>query len=278
MEAVQALFKTKAQAGLNKHRDSQSSQDRVIKLSRQQAAQLPAEVSRESQEDELLRCFRSSALRRIPKGTRPTAAAASLKLLRDSYQKNDEESWPSRNKPPDSDTVLRKRVEAKLNEEDIIGAVRTLASEDSIAPRTTETLKALRKKHTVDQRVIDEPMDDDVPAVPPVTARETRSTFFSCPHGSAGGADGLRPQHLKDMTAGLNDGMSTELLEALASLATHMLNGKVPAGMCSFLYGASLTALAKDGGVRPIAVGCTLHRLAGKVVSKRVMTEMSAQL
>ncbi|GAV00129.1 hypothetical protein RvY_11020 [Ramazzottius varieornatus] len=73
--------------------------------------------------------------------------------------------------------------------------------------------------------------------------------------------------------------MSTELLEALASVTTDMLNGKVPSGICPFLYGASLTALVKkDGGIRPIAVGCTLRRLAGKVFSKRVMAEMGAQL
>ncbi|GAV07157.1 hypothetical protein RvY_17032 [Ramazzottius varieornatus] len=116
-------------------------------------------------------------------------------------------------------------------------------------------------------------MDDDVPAVPPVTAQEIRIAIFSFPHGSAGGADGLRPPHLKDMTSGLNDVISTELLEALPSLTTHMLNGKVPAGICPFLYGASLAALVKkDGGIRPIAVGCTLRRLTGKVVS------MGAQL
>ncbi|GAU87353.1 hypothetical protein RvY_00219 [Ramazzottius varieornatus] len=72
--------------------------------------------------------------------------------------------------------------------------------------------------------------------------------------------------------------MSADLLEALAALTTHILNGKVPATICPFLYGASLTAfIKKDGGIRSIAVGCTLRRLAGKVVS-RVMAEMGAQL
>ncbi|GAV07158.1 hypothetical protein RvY_17033 [Ramazzottius varieornatus] len=86
--------KTKTQGGPNKHRDSQSCKDRAIKLSRQQAAQHPAEVSQESQENKPLRCFQSSTtIRRIPKGARPAAAAAFLKLLRDCYQKNDEESW-----------------------------------------------------------------------------------------------------------------------------------------------------------------------------------------
>ncbi|GAU87352.1 hypothetical protein RvY_00218 [Ramazzottius varieornatus] len=57
-------------------------------------------------------------------------------------------------------------------------------------------LEALRKKHPVDQPAIDEPMDDDVPAAAPVRAQEVRNAIFSFSLGSAGEADGLRPQHL----------------------------------------------------------------------------------
>lgn len=38
----------------------------------------------------------------------------------------------------------------------------------------------------------------------------------------------------------------------------HILQRKVPREVCPFFFGASLLALEKDGGVRPIAVGCTL--------------------
>jgi len=54
-----------------------------------------------------------------------------------------------------------------------------------------------------------------------------------------------------------------------------MLSGSVPSEICPLLYGACLTALKKkDGGLRPIAVGNTLRRLAGKIVSRRVMEAM----
>ncbi|GAU90643.1 hypothetical protein RvY_03032 [Ramazzottius varieornatus] len=87
-----------------------------------------------------------------------------------------------------------------------------------------------------------------------------------------GGPDGLRPQHLKDLLGGLRDPMSLQLAQALADLVGLMLDGKVPEDVCPTLYGASLIALLKKtGGIRPIAVGNTLRRLAGKIVSKRVM-------
>ena len=60
---------------------------------------------------------------------------------------------------------------------------------------------------------------------------------------------------------------------------TLISSGKIPEPICPFLYVASLTALTKkDGGIWPIAVGSTLRRLAGKVVSKRIMSAMGELL
>ena len=43
--------------------------------------------------------------------------------------------------------------------------------------------------------------------------------------------------------------------------------GRVPKLVAEVFYGANLIALGKkDGGVRPIAVGFTLRRLAAKIV------------
>ena len=55
---------------------------------------------------------------------------------------------------------------------------------------------------------------------------------------------------------------------------TVMIHGKAPEGMCNILYGASLTALKKNSGIRPIAVGNTPRRLASKIVSKKVGRSM----
>ena len=57
--------------------------------------------------------------------------------------------------------------------------------------------------------------------------------------------------------------------------ATDSLWSRTPASWRPFFFGANLTALQKkSGGVRPIAVGCTLRRLAAKVIGGELMDEM----
>ncbi|GAV08352.1 hypothetical protein RvY_18061-2 [Ramazzottius varieornatus] len=163
---------------------------------------------------------------------------------------------------------MKRRVELKLNGDDISGAVRVPASEDVIAPMSTETLEELRKKHPPEHQDAHFPSKECFgPPSPPVITEELMSAVSSIPCDSAGGPDGLRPRHLKDLLVGLRDPMSLQLAQALADLVGLMLDGKVPEDVCPALYGASLIALLKKtGGIRPIAVGNTR-----KIVSKRVM-------
>jgi Reverse transcriptase (RNA-dependent DNA polymerase) len=57
------------------------------------------------------------------------------------------------------------------------------------------------------------------------------------------------------------------------------LAGKVPSSIQPVFCGASLCALTKkDGGIRPIAVGCTLRRLVAKSVVKVVQEKMAAKM
>ena len=70
----------------------------------------------------------------------------------------------------------------------------------------------------------------------------------------------LRPQHLKDLLQVSGDGDSP-FLQSLASFCALVLEGRVPVD-----FGTTLVALEKrSGGVRPIAVGCTLRRLVDKI-------------
>ena len=93
--------------------------------------------------------------------------------------------------------------------------------------------------------------------------------------GSAGGPDGLRPQHLADMV-GPQGGT---LLDALTELMSLVLSGGVPDEVRPFFFGASLFAFAKkDGGVRPIAVGLTLRRLASKIANSKALDLCSSLL
>ena len=110
-----------------------------------------------------------------------------------------------------------------------------------------------------------------------VTPLEVKQAITSFPNGSAGGPDGLRPQHLKDLVSG-GDGAET-LLEAITELINIMLAGRVPLAIRPTLFGGALTAIQKQGGgVRPIAVGYTWRRLAGKVASRRVADRAAALL
>ena len=173
---------------------------------------------------------------------------------------------------------LASRVSSKLEEGDFKGAVRLACTEDTIADKSDATLEALKLKHPPPHP------DSSIPplpeALPTITVSEEEivGAIKSFPNGSAGGPDGLRPQHLKDMThPSVIEGSA--LISALARFATLVLQGKIPAAIRPLFFGASLIALAKkDGGVRPIAVGCTLHRLAPKVASLKVRDEMAALL
>ena len=85
----------------------------------------------------------------------------------------------------------------------------------------------------------------------------------------------MKPQHLKDLIGKSADENGEKLLSSLTLFVNHVLDGKTPASARPFFGGATLLALQKkNGGIRPIAIGCTLHRLAAKCASNMVMNEM----
>jgi hypothetical protein len=106
-----------------------------------------------------------------------------------------------------------------------------------------------------------------------------RKAVFSFPAGSAGGPDGLRPQHLKDILGSCRDDLESDFLSSLSNFIGLVVGGEVPQAVRAFFFGASLIGLPKeDGGVRPIAIGCTLRRLAAKCVATTIKEEMGSLL
>ena len=86
---------------------------------------------------------------------------------------------------------------------------------------------------------------------------------MSFPAGSSGGPDGLRPQHLKDLVNCREAG--PDLLSALTAFINMTLAGHCPADVAPIFFGGRLIALnKKSGGIRPIAIGLVLRRLASK--------------
>ena len=175
---------------------------------------------------------------------------------------------------------LASRVAAKLEEGNFKGAVRLACSEESIADMNNKTLAALQLKHPPphpDSHL--PPMPEDSSLSPSISEEAMVKAIRSFPNGSAGGPDGLSPQHLKDLTGASAQSGGPALLRALTSLANIILQGKIPRAVRPFLFGASLVALEKkEGSVRPIAVGCTLRRLAAKTAGSYIMEAMGALL
>ncbi|XP_021957065.1 uncharacterized protein LOC110853130 [Folsomia candida] len=176
---------------------------------------------------------------------------------------------------PQIDSTVKK-VEAKLADGDIRGAIRLACSDDTIAPNDDDTLSVLREKHPVHPEPTNYPQplaDDSV--IEAVHVPEVAKAVSTFPPGSAGGLDGLRPQILKDLLS-CNQGETGEhLAQAITDFFNHVIAGKVPAKLCPILYGASLTALRKKtGGIRPIAVGNTWRRLAAKVILAKITPQL----
>jgi len=157
-------------------------------------------------------------------------------------------------------------ISEKLEEGDVRGAIRLASSDDSMAPHDEKTLAELRLKHPPRRTV---PIDGPLPLITQTSSnqpiavqeRDVIEAIKSFPAGSAGGVDGLRPQHLKDMTSAHTGEAGQRIICRLTEFVNLCLAGKIPPFIQPVFCGASLCALnKKDGGLRPIAVGTTLRR------------------
>ena len=105
-----------------------------------------------------------------------------------------------------------------------------------------------------------------------VDGEAVQKALSSFSRGSGAGPSGLRPQHLKDaMVPGLRDELSRHMVEVVNLMA----RGQPPPQVQHWLCGASLAALPKaSGDLRPVAVGETWRRLAGKALAHEVAPEL----
>jgi len=178
----------------------------------------------------------------------------------------------------EADERLARLVHQKLFDGDVSGAVRILSSSETISSASPETHKVLVQKHPP----LSAPLTPQAP--PPgihltVDSREVAITLRRFKAASSAGLDGLRPIHLRDLTAPHTGDAGQQLLEALTSVMNIMLSGMVPKEICPFLYGANLIALTKKcGGLRPIAVGSVFRRLAAKIGCASVVDNLRPYL
>ena len=178
------------------------------------------------------------------------------------------------------DETLKRRVAAKFAEGDVSGAVRELASAEGLAPQDRDTLRALKEKHPSAPENLSLPDPPDGSVVPAVaTEEDVRKAIMSFRAGASGGPDGLRPGHLRSLVAHGSAEAGARLLSTLTDLVNVMLRGEVPQFAVPVLYGANECAIRKkDGGIRPIAVGSSLRRLAVKVGSRPIVQALGEEL
>ena len=106
------------------------------------------------------------------------------------------------------------RVSSKLEDGGFKSAARLACFEDTFSVMNDDTLNALQQKHPSvhpESCILLSP-----PCSFEVSIKKVVKTIKSFPNGSAGGPDGLRPQHLKDSQAS-TEGRCQALLLALSS-------------------------------------------------------------
>lgn len=171
---------------------------------------------------------------------------------------------------------IKKTIENKISDGDLKGAARLLFSSDVLSPDSPDTLLALQTKHPpapITPFFLDPPTA--IQSCLQIQITDVFNAINSFKPSSAAGLDGLSPQHLKDLTSRCVGDAGVQLISNITELVNLMYSGNVHQDIVPILYGANLIALTKkDGGVRPIAVGTTLRRLASKIAVRHILSKL----
>ncbi|ESO09474.1 hypothetical protein HELRODRAFT_168460 [Helobdella robusta] len=131
-------------------------------------------------------------------------------------------------------------VKCKIEQGNVRNAMRILASTDTMAPDSTDTINSLKDKHPpapLDRK----PSPNKESTSVTVNPQQIMLCLRQFPKGTSGGRDGLTPQHLRDLT---HDKIETsELISAMTGFINLLLSGVCPpertllsALLCETLY------------------------------------------
>jgi hypothetical protein len=164
-----------------------------------------------------------------------------------------------------------------LEDGNLAAAIRILCSEENPAVPSLVSFHSLQTKHP--------PESLDISSLPipsrtghlVVSENEVKKAVLSFPAGSAGGPDGLRPQHLKDLLLCRESG--SDFLASLTQFVNLVLEGRCPEDINPIFFGGRLIGLnKKDGGIRPIVIGFSLRRLVSKCANSSAITHIASLL
>ena len=191
--------------------------------------------------------------------------------------------WPARDLARGGGATGRQDAEVALQSRRLAShgrysaAVAALVS-SGVVPFSLQALGALQELHPqapLPRRAAPPPLPLPLHVTPELVALAIRSF----PSGSGPGRDGFRPGFLQDMLRGAAAPVASETLAIMAALVSLLLADGLPPSLAPFIHGAHLTALRKEsGGLRPIAVGLSLRRLAAKVGWRLVQSDVVAHL
>ena len=115
---------------------------------------------------------------------------------------------------------LAVRVSAKLEERDFKGAIRLASSAESLCTPDESSLIHLSKKHPPAHPGSTFPAAPLLQDTLVVSPTKVKKAVMSFPAGSAGGADGLLPQYLKDLVSPTLGEVGASFVEALISFVS----------------------------------------------------------
>ena len=171
---------------------------------------------------------------------------------------------------------MKKHSCAKLIEGDVSAAVHVVASDDTIIYPTV--IDAFRLEHPTNPSDFRPSFSFHHP--PTSNQNDVLAALRSFSPSSSAGLDGLKLEHLKDLTSSITFEAGRKLLNSLSNMFNILLSGNAPIYYArDLIFAANLTVLRKkDGGIRPIAVGYVFRRLASKIIFRMVVNDLGNEL